>query len=486
MKELSIEEKAKRYDEAIEQLRTMMPNWENLSYYGKTFLQDLVYIIPELKESEDDRIKREIIDYLSTVDDKELIPYESWIAWLEKQGENEDKDIETKLSHAHFEGEIEGRDKVLSNPEKYGLQKIADKVEPKFKVGDIVKRKDNPHLTYILKRFTDDGDYEFHAIGKDGNEGCTCFSVVKYQDEWELVEQNHAEKFESKFKIEKDKWYVCIKDLLDNYANKAFHEGDTYLSTQDGSLIPSNSNVPFKVVCPDTYFRDWTLQDAKDGDVLELDCGIGIFKDKCIDGYNIHCYCYYSNEGVLEINKNSLYDTYQSQPATKEQRDTLERAITNAGYEWDAEKKELKNITQNPVSEMKTPEESLGVDSDTYNKIVDECIYGEQNPTWSEDDDVNLIRAQAFIRNTSLKDVDEIKESVLTWITSLKVRVQPKQEWSKDDRKIIIELIGIFESAIDGGYVDIPYRLIKDYIRVLKSCLPQTTWKPSEEQMDNK
>ena len=30
---------------------------------------------------------------------------------------------------------------------------------------------------------------------------------------------------------------------------------------------------------------------------------------------------------------------------------------------------------------IKTPEESLGIDSDTYNKIVDECIYGEQKPT---------------------------------------------------------------------------------------------------------
>ena len=71
-------------------------------------------------------------------------------------------------------------------------QKPADKIEPKFHEGDIVKRKDNPHLTYILKRLTDDGDYEFHAIGKDGNEGCTCFAGVKYQDDWELVEQKPA------------------------------------------------------------------------------------------------------------------------------------------------------------------------------------------------------------------------------------------------------------------------------------------------------
>ena len=33
---------------------------------------------------------------------------------------------------------------------------------------------------------------------------------------------------------------------------------------------------------------------------------------------------------------------------------------------------------------IKTTYESLGIDSDTYNKIVDECIYGEQKPAWSE------------------------------------------------------------------------------------------------------
>ena len=32
---------------------------------------------------------------------------------------------------------------------------------------------------------------------------------------------------------------------------------------------------------------------------------------------------------------------------------------------------------QKPVIEMKSAEESLSIDSDTYNKIVDECIYGD-------------------------------------------------------------------------------------------------------------
>ena len=36
-----------------------------------------------------------------------------------------------------------------------------------------------------------------------------------------------------------------------------------------------------------------------------------------------------------------------------------------------------KQDEQKPAFEMKTPEESLGIDSYTYNKIVDECVYGE-------------------------------------------------------------------------------------------------------------
>ena len=44
-------------------------------------------LFPELKESEDERTRKEIITYLSTVEDKELISYESWVAWLEKQAE---------------------------------------------------------------------------------------------------------------------------------------------------------------------------------------------------------------------------------------------------------------------------------------------------------------------------------------------------------------------------------------------------------------
>lgn len=74
----------KKYKEALEKAR-------QLCFYPTTkpFISDLQDLFPELAESGGEKIRKEIITYLSTVDDKELIPYESWIAWLEKQGKKE-------------------------------------------------------------------------------------------------------------------------------------------------------------------------------------------------------------------------------------------------------------------------------------------------------------------------------------------------------------------------------------------------------------
>jgi hypothetical protein len=116
----------------------------------------------------------------------------------------------------------------------------------------------------------------------------------------------------------------------------------------------------------------------------------------------------------------------------------------------------------------------------------------KQKTAWSEEDEealeVAIIALEDMYSEDSPLDCYAGHhmpfDKAANQLKSLKERVQPMQEWSEEDRKIIIELIGIFESAIDGGYVDIPYRLLKDYIRVLKSCLPQTAWKPSEEMLE--
>lgn len=86
----TIEQKARAYDDVIRKLRGMMPNWERLSYNGKTFLQDLIYIIPELAESEDEKVRKEIVNYFQCQSEEEPTRkeiHDKWINWLEKQAE---------------------------------------------------------------------------------------------------------------------------------------------------------------------------------------------------------------------------------------------------------------------------------------------------------------------------------------------------------------------------------------------------------------
>ena len=100
----------------------------------------------------------------------------------------------------------------------------------------------------------------------------------------------------------------------------------------------------------------------------------------------------------------------------------------------------MKRGEQKPAVEMKTPEESLGIDSDTYNKIVDDCIYGEQKPAWSEEDEYTL--------GETIQHLEEL------------IRIDKAKHCGVD--------VQYYQRDIDW----------------LKSLRPKSTWKPSDEQMD--
>lgn len=93
--------------------------------------------------------------------------------------------------------------------------------------------------------------------------------------------------------------------------------------------------------------REWTIQDAMDGDVLIHNSFmfgdfIFIYNNTSI----LQAYCYYSskrNRFIIEDRGHHCpWNMQEVTPATKEQRDTLMRVMNNAGYEWDVKNKELK------------------------------------------------------------------------------------------------------------------------------------------------
>ena len=92
MKNLSIEEKAKRYDEAIEKAEKWYnaPNVDKIPTFGNRIIED---IFPELKENKKEwieKIRQELKSYLGhrkTEQISESDAVHQWIAWLEKQDE---------------------------------------------------------------------------------------------------------------------------------------------------------------------------------------------------------------------------------------------------------------------------------------------------------------------------------------------------------------------------------------------------------------
>lgn len=80
---MTTEQKAKAYDEALEKAKI----WQNHLYEtnDKDYADELNYIFPELKESEDERIRKAIISYISHGQHCG-VSNANMIAWLEKQG----------------------------------------------------------------------------------------------------------------------------------------------------------------------------------------------------------------------------------------------------------------------------------------------------------------------------------------------------------------------------------------------------------------
>ena len=95
-------EKAKAYDEALEKARQLCDYPTT-----KPFISDLQNLFPELKESEDERIRKELIEFVKHRGGFK----QEYIAWLEKQAEqksiwNEEDEHRIKLLEALCEDKL--------------------------------------------------------------------------------------------------------------------------------------------------------------------------------------------------------------------------------------------------------------------------------------------------------------------------------------------------------------------------------------------
>ncbi len=210
----------------------------------------------------------------------------------------------------------------------------------------------------------------------------------------------------------------------------------------------------------------WTIDDAKDGDVLAIDpwsdypsSFVAIYKKQ--NGEDFDSYCFVGFDGKFYKGENG-HSTEEIHPATEEQRDILFQKMKEAGYEWDAEKKELKKCTpiftvgdtiiKKPVSDINfgyfTITDITGGKYWYNDRII--CEISEQNDwelvkqkpaEWSEEDENIITDAEVwldtlcdYLENSSSAYIPNVR-AVISKLNSLKDRVQPqpKQEWSEED-----------------------------------------------------
>lgn len=267
---------------------------------------------------------------------------------------------------------------------------------------------------------------------------------------FEQGEQKPADKVEQKFKV--GDWVI--------YDHRTYQ----IVELPQGRLINASLSRNGKTEqAPLPYCEKWSIQDAKDGDVLASNRSIFIFSQEYIAG-KAKAHCGIMN-GLFIVKPEGCWTNEKCYPATKEQRDTLLKAMTDAGYAFDFEKKKLKKIEQKPTENkgMNLDEEEMTPFQKKVFCIIDTTIEEEQGlkqvcdellrlahdeikkkPAWSEEDEKFFKTALWHISySISNGKSTDIHCDTTDWLKSLKDRVQlqQKQEWNEEDERILNVII---------------------------------------------
>ena len=108
-----------------------------------------------------------------------------------------------------------------------------------------------------------------------------------------------------------------------------------------------------------------------------------------------------------------------------------------------------------------------------YEKGRADAIAEMQNPAWSEEDEEFLRRA--------INATKDAYPMTAKWLKSLKDRVQPKQEWSKEDENILNAITFVVKNSGYKSCIGVPIEIMIDWLKTLRT---QNTWKPSDKQRE--
>jgi len=380
------EEKAKAYDNIIEKANKI--HSENCEAC-QICIEEL---IPELKESENERIRKAIIDIIRVgySDYAKEFTKQELITWLEKQDEQ-------KPNYCHHEVDLsecseEYRKAYYDGWNNCNMQHSQCKSE----LDDVVKCLIN-------------GMKFYYEDNKEATWGTDKWSMpVKHIIE--VLEKQGEQKPADEPKFKERDWVIIDGETL--HITNVTEDG---YSTEEGGYIPFRCEKDARL---------WTIQDAKDGDVLASKDGKDILIFRNIED-NMSFSSYYNIAGKVEHYwLNSVFI-----PATKEQRDLLFSKMKEAGCEWNADKKELRKI--------------------------------EQNPTWSEEDENNMKEIILFCDTIASGAMYSISGERLKSISQTLKSLKKRYTWKPSDEQMSVIEAVINNRSFQRRHLDSLYADLK-------------------------
>ena len=337
-------------------------------------------IILKKIESEDERIRNLIINHLTqergSLSNDEAVEA---IDWLEKQGES------NPYSGTSFE----------YNGHTWGMCARDNGVEIGFD-GE-------------LKAFLSSEKSFIYPIHLQPD--LTSKSALEAAKEEKIDNQNcvqPADKTEPKFKVGdwvvRGKTIAQILDIQEQYYVGLDIDGNDFTSSRFLS---------------DDKIHLWTIQDAKDGDVLASKDkeDILIYKSYSVIDLLLTSHISFSKKEGFCPRQYSAWDSNEFIPATKEQRDLLFKKMHEAGYMWDSDSKRLLSLKAEPS--------------------------GEQRSVWSEEDEERLNSCLNIIQAKGMMGVTDTINT--KWLKSLKERYT----WKPSDEQM--------EALLNTLHPDDPY-----------------------------
>ena len=285
----------KAYKDALNKVKSRMKN----SVGGCLYEGDIKEIFPELAESEDEKIRKEIIKlvkyyYGSSLALKHAVSNDEMVTWLEKQKEFMVKpfSIEKNKYYYCIKDFFSGGNKEVSK-------------------GDVVLALSGMR---IMSLSNEEAAEYFIPVN----------SIID-------LRMNQEIKQEFKHKFDSGNWITNGEVTFK--IDKVF--ATNYIDT---------AGAVYNIEHTDANYHLWTIEDAKDGDILVcdfLDCihFTYIYKEKYNCGIESHCFW---DNIINKFQKGTPQNRFTfGTPATIVQRINFFQEMHAAGYEWDAKNKEL-------------------------------------------------------------------------------------------------------------------------------------------------